>query len=264
MPVLPSSNRALRAVAALALATFVASAAAPAAAQGNDMARAKKAFAEGQALFDKGEYAAAREAFQASLAAFPHFRTIFNIALCEEKLGNVAAAVAMYRRYVDWPAEVPNRDEVRRKVEELSTLLPPEPLPPEPQKRPEPPAPAPRPPEPQPPKPEPGPDLIVPGWFSVGVGGAAVVAGGVLLGLAMSKSTQMQDATGDAYDPTKHDALAKDGKTFETAGWATGGIGVAAIAAGVVMLIVSEPDGEGAASARLLPAADGAALEVAF
>ncbi|MDD5308562.1 MAG: tetratricopeptide repeat protein [Deltaproteobacteria bacterium] len=250
------------AIAAITLAALVVSGSRPATAQGNDMARAKETFAQGQALFDNGDYAAARNAFQASLAAFPHFRTIFNIALCEEKLDNVAAAVAMYRRYVDWPAEVPNRDEVRRKMDELAALLPPEPKPAGPNPRTEPPRPARRP----PPGPEPGPDLRVPGWISVGVGGAAVVAGGVLLGLAKSKSMDMKDATGTAYDPSKHDSLPVDGKTYETAGWVTAGVGVAALAAGVIMLVVSGPgeDAQGAVSARVAPGAGGASLLVAF
>ena len=95
-------------------------------AQGDNIELARESFSDGQEKFDKGEYDAAKEAFLRSLDAFPHFRTIFNVALCEEKLGNLAAAIEMYERYRDWPSEVPNRDEVSAKIAELRGQLPPE------------------------------------------------------------------------------------------------------------------------------------------
>jgi len=238
---------------AAALAAAALAAGAGAAAQGDDMTRAKEAFSRGQAAFEAERYEEARAAFQESLAAFPHFRTLFNIALCDEKLGDVRGAIDMYQRYVDWPADVPNRDGVAAKIAELKAQLPPEPEPPPappPGDGPEPePPPAPRPAE------APRPDLRVPGWIAVGVGAAGVVAGGVLLGLAQRKKGEMEAVDGEVYDPAAHDAILEDGRAYEKAGWISGGLGVLVAAAGAVLLLVS---GDGADEA----AGGGAAPEV--
>ncbi len=147
----------------------------PARGQGDDMERAREAYSRGQTLFDAGDHAGALTAFVESLDAFPHFRTIFNIALCHEKLGDVAAAVAMYERYVEWPSDVPNREEVRAKAAELRALLPSEP---EPEPAPAPPPGGSAPPPPPAPPPvtaEPGRDLRLPGWVADGGGAAGLV-----------------------------------------------------------------------------------------
>jgi len=220
-----------------------------AAAQGDDMARAKEAYSRGQELFDAGDFEAAVAAFQESLDAFPHYRTIFNIALCHEKLGQIAEAVAMYQRYVDWPAEVPNREEVAAKLEELRAELPPEPEPDDGS------ASASGDPGGSASAPdgsgatggsstsndeEQGPDLILPGWVTVSVGAAGLITGGVLIGLAQSKSNEIAKVDGVYYDPAEHDALQEDGRKLEVGGWVAGGIGAAAVTAGLIMLLVSE------------------------
>ena len=194
------------------------------------MQRAKDAFSRGQSHYDVGEFNEAREAFQLSFDAFPHFRTIFNLALCEEKLGNVAAAVELYHRYLNWSGDVPARDDVEKKLEKLQALLPPEP---EPE------------PEPSPTSEvEKGPDLIVPGWITLGSGAAVTILGGVMLGLAASKKGEIEDVQDVAYDPDKHDQMIADGERYEDIGWLVGGIGVAAMGAGLVMLLVSDWDEE--------------------
>jgi tetratricopeptide (TPR) repeat protein len=231
-----------RRLAAAALFAALVAHAAPASAQGDDMSRAKEAFSRGQAAFDGGRYEEARAAFQESLAAFPHFRTLFNIALCEEKLGNVRGAVEMYQRYVDWPADVPNREEVSAKLAELRATLPPEPEPEPPPPRGEA-APAP----PVAPPPERGPDLRAPGWIGVGLGAAGVVVGAVFVGLANKKKKEMEEVSGEVYDPAVHGAIIEDGERYEKAGWAVGGFGVLFAAAGAVLLLASDHGGEAAA-----------------
>lgn len=224
----------------------------PAAGQGDDMARAREAFSRGQDLFDGENYERALEAFDESLSAFPHFRTIFNIGLCLENLGDIAAAVEMYQRYVDWPAEVPNREDVGAKIEQLRRLLPPEP---EPAAEPGPAVDTGEPAEPAAPLPatEPGPDLRLPGWIAVGAGTAGLVSGGVLLGLAQKRASEISGIEKVPYDPEVHDQLQLEGSRFEIAGWVTAGVGVAFVAAGLVMLLASG-SGEGD------PAADGASV----
>lgn len=230
----------MRAVLFTACAVVCLLAALPAGAQGDDRERAREAYSRGQALFDAGDFAGARDAFQESLDASPHTRTIFNIALCEEKLGNVVEAIEMYQRYVDWPGDLPNRDEVKQKIEQLRELLPPEPEAP-----PKPPAEADEPePEPEPPTEEAGPDLIAPGWITLGVGAAGMITGGVLLGLAQSRANEINKTEGEPYDPDVHDPLQDEGRAFEKAGWIVGAVGVAAVAAGVTMLLVSDTGDE--------------------
>jgi hypothetical protein len=251
-----TSRRDLRNVFAAALAAAVLVFAAPVLAQGDDMSRAKEAFSRGQAAFDAGRYEEARTAFQESLDAFPHFRTLFNIALCDEKLGDVQGAVDMYQRYVEWPADVPNREGVAAKLAELKATLPPEPVPPAPPvdegDEPEPVAP------PSSPSPEPGPDLRVPGWIAVGSGAAGVVVGAVFLGLAQKKKKEMEAIDGEVYDPSVHDAIPEDGKRYQTVGWVVGGFGVLAAAVGTVLLVVSD-DGKGSVKdkgATIVPVVD--------
>ncbi len=229
-------------------------------AQGDDMTTAREAFAQGQAKFDEGDYLGAIEAYKRSFEAFPHFRTLFNIALCEEKRGNVAAAREMYTRYVEWPAEVPNRAEIRKKIEELDKQLPkaPEPV----QKEPV---------QPEPPIEQakvepvivvkPGPNLSIPGWTVLGTGAAGIVVSGVLLGVAASKSNEMRslENSGEPYDPDKHGQLPDEGRVLEKAGWVTGAIGLAAVATGIVLLLVSRSNSEstGTVSYRFYPQYDG-------
>ncbi len=240
----------------------------PARGQGDDMERAREAYSRGQTLFDAGDHAGALTAFVESLDAFPHFRTIFNIALCHEKLGDVAAAVAMYERYVEWPSDVPNREEVRAKAAELRALLPSEP---EPEPAPAPPPGGSAPPPPPAPPPvtaEPGRDLRVPGWVAVGGGAAGLVVGGVLLGMAQQRASEIEDIEGVPYEPSDHDALQREGSAFEIAGWTAVGAGAAIVASGVVMLLLSEHErggtgrSEGLAVGLAGPAAGGLAIGV--
>ena len=251
-----TSRRDLRTIFAVALAVAVLAGAGSARAQGDDMSRAKEAFSRGQTAFDAGRFEEARAAFQESLDAFPHFRTLFNIALCEEKLGNVQGAVDKYQRYVDWPAELPNREEVAAKLAALKATLPPEPTPPAPADaeadEPQPPD-APPPPESR----ERGPDLRVPGWIAVGTGAAGAVVGAVFLGLAQKKKKEMQGIDGEPYDAAVHDAIIEDGKRYQTIGWVVGGFGVLVAAVGTVLLVASDDgDDVGDGKPEIVPVVD--------
>ncbi len=231
-------------------------------AQGDDMDLARQAYAEGQTRFDEGDYSRALEAFERSLQAFPHFRTIFNIALCHDKLGNIAEAVQMYTRYRDWPTDVPNREEVGAKIKQLEQQLPPEP-PTEPEEEisedtaeidPEPEA---KPAE----ETEPPPDYVVPGWITAGSGVAGMVIGGVFFGLAKSRVAEMRDLENSEtqYNPDTHGQLPDEGRAFETTGWVVGGVGLVTFVVGIALLIVSgEPgESESSTSVQLSPDRDG-------
>lgn len=224
-------------------------------AQGNDRELARETFDKGRALFDAGDYSAALESFRQSLAAFPHFRTIFNMALCAENLGDLPLAIEFYTHYVNWPSEVPKREEILAKLDELKQRLPKKEksetdteLPGERG-------------EPQTKDAKGGEheletiqkdqeirrdaelekrNLAVPGWIALGTGAAGIVAGTVLLFVAHSKSEEMRaiEDGEDFYNPDTDEAIREQGIALERAGWITGGVGLAAAGIGMALLIV--------------------------
>ena len=220
------------------------------------MARAKAYYAEGQEKFDVEDFDGALAAFSKSFDAFPHFRTIFNIGLCYEKLGDGVKAIDMYQRYLEWPSDVPNRDRVARKVLDLKEkhkIVDPEPAeveaeapPVEASKVLPPPNNAPDGPQatvPQivPERVKAGREVTVSGWVLMGTGAAGVAAGAVLLGLARSRLQDMRDAesAGATYRSGVHGSLKQDGERFQLAGWITGAVGIGTVAAGATLILLS-------------------------
>ena len=135
----------------------------------------------------------------------------------------------MYRRYLEWHGEIPGKEEVGLKIAQMEEQLPPE--------------------EP-PPEPEPAVTHVaqsqdssavrVAGWVVLGAGVASTVTGIVLLGAALSKQSEINDVS--EYDQARHDDLSADGRRYEAGAWIFGGIGLAAIAAGATMLILSRQE----------------------
>ncbi len=106
------------------LALWLASALWPAAAvaQDDDLARAKQQYQLGYQALQGGRYQVALEHYQRSFELAPRPRTLFNIAVAEEKLGRVDDAIRHYTEFLDVAEE---RDQefvgrARRKIEELS------------------------------------------------------------------------------------------------------------------------------------------------
>jgi hypothetical protein len=227
-------------------------------AQGDDLEKARTTFDVGQKAFEAGDYEVARGAFYESFEAFPHFRTIFNIALCEENLGNIAVAVEMYQQYVEWPSDVPSRGEVKVKIEQLKRILPADPEPGTPES----------------PDSDVGPlvdqgqrpgesvssstgvgddmsdpsrdndagsPLVVPGWIALGTGAAGLAVSAVLLVQARGVSSEMRslESGDETYDPEAHDDLPDRGRTLEVSGWVTGAAGVVLISTGITFLLLS-------------------------
>jgi tetratricopeptide (TPR) repeat protein len=222
------------------------------------MDRARTAYSQGQEFFDAGDYEAALLAFRESLEAFPHFKTLFNIGLCEERLGRLEQAIDMYGRYVDWPTDVPHRDEVVEKIAELKARLASEPPVSEFPVLPEPPvvldssSPASSEIEKaaievrsaQNERRGLGKDLNLAavGITSLCAGGVFVITGAGLLGAAASKAQRIRDinASPEIYRASRDKDLAEQGRRLETAGWVLGGVGLGLATAGALLVLLRQ------------------------
>jgi hypothetical protein len=79
------------------------------------------------------------------------------------------------------------------------------------------------------------------GWATIGLGGAGIIAGGVLTGLAVSKQSQSEDRC--PHDPCDAVAvgLSEDAGHFADFATASFAVGFTALAAGVILLLTDAP-----------------------
>jgi hypothetical protein len=92
---------------------------------------ARDQYARAQAAYDRGQYDAALTAFEHAYATLQLPSLLADIAACQEKLGEDAAAVGTLRRYLKSDA-VKDRPLVEWRVHELEARLHPAPPPPAP------------------------------------------------------------------------------------------------------------------------------------
>jgi tetratricopeptide (TPR) repeat protein len=105
---------------ALLLALAVLAWAPPAAAQdlqGRELAR--QHFKNGEAKFRAGDYRGAMIEFLAADAIAPSAILVHNVAVCQDRLGEVDAAMENYREYLRRRPDAPNRAEVETRVATL-------------------------------------------------------------------------------------------------------------------------------------------------
>jgi hypothetical protein len=108
------------------------------------------------------------------------------------------------------------------------------------------PEPAPAPAEPAEPAPAAGASaLAIAGWATLGVGAAAAIAGAITGGVALSRNKELDQECNDADGcPAAEHADALDGRdALATTSTVTFAVGIAAAAAGVVMLVVDRRRG---------------------
>lgn len=232
----------LRSAATLACVSLFASAAASA----QDAGAASAAHEEAAAAFHAGEAAYAAGRFPEALTYFERAYelteepdVLYNIATLQDRLRRDADALASYRAYLDAVPDTDARANIEARVrvleeaiashEEPAPLVEPAPEPEEPEVVTPPPA------HPESSDPGAGP------WALVGVGAAAAVAGGVLLGVMAGDLSAVENASGvpwadvrDAYDRVP---------ILSTAGFVALGVGVAVIAVGVVWVVAASGDG---------------------
>lgn len=247
----------------------------PAPANADDLAQARRHFAEGERRFAAGDWARAFEAYEAAYEAAPLADLLFNMGQCQRKLGNAGGALELFRRFLDSGPPAEQRALVMDLVRELEAQEPqvaPEP----PSAEPEPPPPMdahPAPPEPRettvtrpparelPPR-EPasgGPTAAF--WVVGGAGAAALITTGVLTVLAEAGRSQFLDRI-DAGDPEGADELVDGTDALYLARNVTAIVSAVALVGAAVLLLVGpgsdaarDEHGRGsmAFDARLLP-----------
>jgi hypothetical protein len=89
-----------------------------------DVEQARADFERGAALYRAGDFRAALAAFEAAQARAPAPQALFNIARCQERLGQLADAVDSYTAYLAAAPEAPDRAAVTARVQELRARLP--------------------------------------------------------------------------------------------------------------------------------------------
>ncbi len=88
-------------------------------ADADTMAAARNHYQAGARLFDQNQYRAAIGEFDAANKLAPSGLLDYNIALCHERLGEVAEALARYRSYLARSSNPANRTEVEKKIAQL-------------------------------------------------------------------------------------------------------------------------------------------------
>src|SRR5262249_41975591 len=89
-----------------------------------DVEQARSDFERGSALYRAGDFRAALEAFEAAQARAPAPQNLFNIARCQERLGQLADAVDSYSAYLAAAPDAADRAAVSARIEELRARLP--------------------------------------------------------------------------------------------------------------------------------------------
>lgn len=83
-------------------------------------ARARQLYAEAQALFDSGQYAAAEASFRAAYEQVPNPVVLRAIAASQERQGNIALAVQTLEQYLREAPNASDRAQVEQRLRELN------------------------------------------------------------------------------------------------------------------------------------------------
>ena len=224
-----------------------------------DTELAKRYYKLGEELYRRADFRGAKAQFQLSYKLSKKPALLWNIARCQEPLGEHEAAVASYEGYLK--SNPANAALVRTRIANLKKLMA-EKQKPKPQPQPQP-QPKPQPVDP----PSSTRTMRIAGWSLVGVGAAAAVGGLAMGVVAGNKSDDLEAAAAEhqEYADVKDDeSLAKGLETGAIVGLAVGG---AALAAGAVLLVLDMTGGEGETNTAWLapaPTASGASVAAGF
>jgi hypothetical protein len=201
--------------------------------------RARAAFEEGRQLRVQGRWEEACKRFKLAHATFATGGTALSFADCEERAGRVEAARDLYLFILRDPRSASNAQRLAIARERLDALDR---------------GPAPKrqvakraAPKPGPARSTPAPAAVsnpVPGAIVMGLGGAALVAGLIVGGIAWSEMNEVKDACPGDVCPPERKADADSAQNKGIAADVCLGVGGTAAVVGLVMLLTleSEPD----------------------
>jgi len=218
---------------------------------------AGRAFSEGQTLFDAGNFRAALERFQCSYGLVPHHNTLYNMGECAESLDDLEGAIRYFRLYVETFPDIEGRAEVETRLRQLEARQAESHAPPTSE-----------------PNPQPNPPRTVTpamhmtlarrlAWVTLGVGAGLAILGGGIYGGSISRNGDFQAANDDYLsdnflsdeERSDLDSQRSAGQSMEAAGWALLGVGLASLAASIVLFFAfdsTEPAaGRGSRASRL-------------
>jgi tetratricopeptide (TPR) repeat protein len=88
-----------------------------------DTAKAREAFVAGQGLYSDGKFAEALRRFEESYGLKPHPATVFNIARCLDKTGDLVRAMTSYKEYLRLAPTATDADEVTKAIVSIESRL---------------------------------------------------------------------------------------------------------------------------------------------
>jgi len=231
-------------------------------------AEARALFTAGQAAFAEGRFDHAAEYFARAYELSRRPVLLYNLGTAYDRLRRDAEALAAFERYLQELPDAPDAVAINARIavlrESVRRSTPVEQADPADTEHPEPEAttPAPLAASEAPASDAPASDVPGPGpWIVLGVGGAAVVAGAVLLGLAAADVATVEGVTresGTAWSDVE--AAYGRSETESIAGAVLLGVGGAAAVAGVVWVVA----GSSSARVEVVPSAGGGVVRGSF
>lgn len=209
--------------------------------------KAKLYYQLGEKYFREANYRAALEEFRKAHKLVPTPIMLWNFGRCLEGLGKAKEAAKQYEEYLRLDPRTKNRTIIERRIQNLRKQAGQSAAPPAEKKSPEPVS-KPRAPAAVTVEPEPDQGINIKqvmGWTAAGVGVAAAVTGGVLLGMVGSKIGEYEDAYYVSHQPYDEARVHLDqAETFQAAGIAALVVGGVLAGAGTVLLVLSRRGNE--------------------
>jgi len=224
--------------AALVAAAGVASAQAPRELTREQLTEARALFEAGRAAFIEGRYEDALDYFDRSYEISGAPELLYNVGHAAERLRQDERALDAFEAYLREVPDAEERASIERRIALLREAIaereaiardaePEQTDPPRPSEA------RAAPPAPEPPPSEPSPA----GWVVAGIGGAGAVAGAILLGVGAARGDEVASAPEGTPWPQLRGAY-EDAGTLPAIGGVLLGVGVAAMAAGVLWGVI--------------------------
>jgi len=230
---------------------------------------ARTLFEEGRAAYDAGRFEDATRSFRRAYLLSPRYQLLYNIGQSELRAGHDARALEAFEAFLrQASSDDPNRSEVEERARVLrsmgvssadaETVV----------ETASSPAPAPEPTETAAPMATTAPTPAADGgpgiapWILVGTGAAAVVVGGVLMGVGASESSRVTGAT-DGSRWADLEGAASNVNVLWGAGIGVAAVGLAAVGVGIAWAVAGGSS-ESGTTARLRVGPMGVAVEGAF